>query len=158
MILKKTFFKLMNNAVFVNTIENVRKQRGFKLLTTKTRKNYLVSQPNYDTAKLFSENLLSTEMTTAQKLMNKLVYFGLSILELSKIKHNFRYDFVKPKYGEKVKLSYIDTDTFIVYIRKDYHFKVIIEDVQAWFDTSNYELNRPSPKGENKNNTLMKMN
>ena len=97
-------------------------------------------------------------MTTAQKLMNKLVYFGLSILELSKIKHNFRYDFVKPKYGEKAKLSYIDTDSFIVYIRKDDRFKVITEDVQAWFDTSNYDLNRPSPKGENKNNALMKMN
>ena len=55
-------------------------------------------------------------------------------------------------------MSYIDTDSFIVYIRKDDRFKVITEDVQAWFDTSNYELNRPSPKGENKNNALMKMN
>ena len=58
------------------------------------------------------------EMKKTQVLMNKPVYLGLSILELSKILiYEFWYDYVKPKYGEKAKLSYMDTDSFIVYIK-----------------------------------------
>ena len=57
MILKKDFFKLMNNAGFGKTMENVRKHRDIKLVTTKRRRSYLVSEPNYHTAKFFTENL-----------------------------------------------------------------------------------------------------
>ena len=59
---KKYFFKLVNNAVFGKTIENVRKHRDVKLVTTERRRNYLVSEPNYHTTKLFTENLLEIEM------------------------------------------------------------------------------------------------
>ena len=84
--------------------------------------------------------------------MNKPVHLGLSILELSKIlMYEFWYDYVKPKYGEKVKLCYMDTDSFIVYIKTDDIYKDIAEDVETRFDTSNYELDRPLPKGKNKN-------
>ena len=62
MILKKTFFKLMNNAVFGKTMENVRKDREIKLATTKRRKNYFLSEPNYYTAMLFTEHLLALEL------------------------------------------------------------------------------------------------
>ena len=83
--------------------------------------------------------------------MNKPVYLGLSILELSKIlMYEFWYDYVKPKYGEKVKLCYMDTDSFIVYIKTDDIYKDIAEDVETRFDTSTYELDRPFPKGKNK--------
>ena len=83
--------------------------------------------------------------------MNKPVHLGLSILELSKIlMYEFWYDYVKPKYGEKVKLCYMDTDSFIVYIKTDDIYKDIAEDVETRFDTSNYELDRPLPKGKNK--------
>ena len=83
--------------------------------------------------------------------MNKPVYLGLSILELSKIlMYEFWYDYVKPKYGEKAKLCYMDTDSFIVYIKIEDIYKDIAEDVKTRFDTSNYELNRPFPKGKNK--------
>ena len=84
--------------------------------------------------------------------MNKLVFFRASILELSKIViYEFWYGYVKPKYGEKVKVCYMDTDSFILYIKTDDIYKVIAEDVETRFDTSNYELNRPLPKGKNEN-------
>ena len=72
---KKYFFKLMNNAVFGKTMENVRKHRDIKLETTEKRRNYLVSEPNYHTTKFFTENLLVIEMKKTQIYMNK----GLSI-------------------------------------------------------------------------------
>ena len=123
---EKDFFKLMNNAVFGKTMENVRKHRDIKLVTTERRRNYLVSEPNYHTTKFFTENLLAIEMKKTEILMNKPVHLGLSILELSKISmHEFWYDYVKPKYGEKVKLCYIDTDSFIVYNKTDDIYKYI---------------------------------
>ena len=83
--------------------------------------------------------------------MNKSVYLGLSILELDKIlMYEFWYDYVKPKYGEKVNFCYMDTNSFIVYIKTEDIYKDIVEDVETRFDTSNYELDRPLPKGKNK--------
>ena len=64
--------------------------------------------------------------------------------------YEFWYDFAKRKYNEKVKLCYMDTDSFIVYIKTDDIYKDIAEDVETRFDTSNYELDRPLPKGKNK--------
>ena len=81
----KGFFKLISNSIFRKTIENVRKHRDIKLVTTEKRRNYLVSEPNYQSTKFFSENLLAIEMRKTQLFMNKPVYLGLSILELSKI-------------------------------------------------------------------------
>ena len=74
---EKDFFKLMNNAVFGKTMENVRKHRNIKLATTERRKNYLVSEPNYHTTKFFTENLLAIEMKKTQIPMNKPVYSGI---------------------------------------------------------------------------------
>ena len=111
-------FKLMNNAVFGKTMENVRKHRNIKLLTKEMRRNYLVSEPDYHTTKVFTENLLAIEMRKTQVLMNKPVYLGLSILDLSKtVMYEFWYDYVKPKYDENAKLCYMDTDSFIVHIK-----------------------------------------
>ena len=95
----------MNNVVFGKTVENVRKHRHIKLATTQRRRNYLVSEPNYHTTKFFTETLLAIEMKKTEILMNKPVYLGLSILELSKIlMYEFWYNYVKLKYGEKPKL------------------------------------------------------
>ena len=79
--------------------------------------------------------------------MNKPVYLGLSILELCKISmYEFWYDYVKPKYVEKAKLCYMDTDSSIVYIKTGDVYKGIEEDVETRFDISNYELDRLLPK------------
>ena len=107
----------MKNVAFGKTMENVRKHRNIKLVTTERRRNYLVSEQNCHTTKFFTENLLAIEMKKTEILKNKAVCFGLSILKLSKIlMHEFWYDYVKPKY-EKAKLCYMDTDSFIVYIK-----------------------------------------
>ena len=73
----------MNNAVFRETMETVRKHRYIKIVATERRRNYLVSEPNYHTTNIFTENLLAIEMKQTEILMKKAVYLGLSILELS---------------------------------------------------------------------------
>ena len=94
---EKHFFNLINNAVFGKTTEDVKKHRNIKLATRERRKNYLVSEPNYHTTKFFTENLIAIEMKkNPQIFMNKPVYLGLSILELSKIlMYEFWYDCVR---------------------------------------------------------------
>ena len=148
---EKDFFKLMNNTVFGKTMKNLRKHRDIKLVTTDKRRSRLVSEPNYHTTKWFSENLLATEMKKAKVKMNKSIYLGLSILEISKILiYEFWYDYMKPKYGDNVKLCYIDTDSFIIRIKTEDFYKDIVDDVEKRFDTSNYEVDRPLPTGKNK--------
>ena len=146
----KYFFKLMNNAAFRNTMDNVRKYRNIKLVTTEKRRNYLVSKPNCHTTNFFTETLLAIEMRKTQTLMNKPVYFGLSILDLSKtVMHRFWIGYVKPKIGENAKLCYVDTDSLVVHVKTDDIYKYIAEDVETRFDTSNFELDRPLPKLKN---------
>ena len=133
---EKDFFKLMNNAVFGKTMENVRKHRNIKLVTTKRKRNYLVSQPNYHTKKFLTKTLLAIEMRKTQILMNIPVYLGLSILDLSKtVMYEFWYDYVKPKYGENAKYFYMDTGSFIVPVKADNIYKDIAEDVETRFCT-----------------------
>ena len=150
---EKDFFKLMNNSVFGKTMENVRKHRDIKLVTTDEKRNKLVSEPNYHTTKCFSENLLAIEMKKTKVKMNKPVYLGMSILDISKtLMYKFWYDYFKPKYGDKAKLCYTDTDSFIIHIITEDFFEDISNDVEAWYDTSNYDENdkRSLPIGKNK--------
>ena len=105
----------MNSAAFGKTMQNVRKHRDIKLVTTNERRNYLVSEPNYHTAKWFSEDLLATEMKKIELKMDKPVYLGLSILEISKtLMYEFWYDYIKPKYQQNSKLCYTDTDSSVI--------------------------------------------
>ena len=93
---EKDFFKLMNNAIFGKTMENVRKHRNIKLVTPETGRNYLLSEPNYHTTKFFTETLLAIEIRKTQIIINKPPYLGLSILDLSKtVMYEFWYDYVK---------------------------------------------------------------
>ena len=148
---EKDFFKLMNNAVFGKTMENLRKHRDIKLVTTDKRRNRLVSEPNYHTTKWFSENLLAIEMKKTKVKMNKPICLGLSILEISKIlMYKLWYDYMKPKYGDNLKLCYMDTDSFIMHIKTEDFYKDIADDVEKRFDTSNYEVDRRLPTRKNK--------
>ena len=114
---EKDFFKLMNNSFFGKTMEKVGNHRDIKLLTTNERKNKLVSEPNYHTTKHFSEDLQAIEMKKTKVIMNKPVYLGQAILDISKtLMYEFWYDYIKPKYQEKAKLCYMDTDSFIIHI------------------------------------------
>ena len=105
---------------FLEKIWKMWKHKNIKLITTEKRRNYLVSELNYHTTKLFAENLLAREMRKTQILMNKPVYLGLSKIDLSKtVIYKFWYDFVKLKYGENLRLSHMDTESFIVYVKTD---------------------------------------
>ena len=148
---EKDLFKLMNNAVFGKTIENIRKHRDIKLVTTDKKRSKLVSEPNYHTINYISEDLSVIEMKKTKAKMNKPIYLGLSILEISKIlMYEFWYDYMKPKYNDNVKLCYMDTDIFIMNIKTENFYKDVANDVEKRFDTSSYDCDRPLPTGKNK--------
>ena len=102
---EKDFFKLMKYCVvFEKTLENVRKHRDIKLVTTDKKRSKLVSEPNYHTMNYISEDLSIIEMKRTKVKMNKPIYLGLSISEISKLlMYEFWYDYMKPKYGDNVK-------------------------------------------------------
>ena len=148
---EKAFFKLMKNAVFGKTMENVRKHRDIKLVKTDKKRNELVSETNYHTMKLIDNNLAIIEIRKVKVKMNKPIYLGLSILDISKItKYEFWYDYVKSKYEDKARLFYMDTDSFVVNIKTKDFYKDIAENVKERFDTSNYIYDRPLPTRVNK--------
>ena len=148
---EKDLFKLINNSVFGKTMENIRKQRDIKLVTTDKKRSKLVLEPNYHTINLISEDLSIIEMKKTKVKMNKPIYLGLSILEISKtLMYEFWYDYMKPKYNDNVKLYYTDTDSFIINIKTNNFYEDIASDVENRFDTSNYEVKRPLPMGKNK--------
>ena len=150
---EKDFFKLMNNSVFGKTMENVRNHRDIKLVTSDKRRRRLVSEPNYHSHKNFSDHLMAIEMNKTKVKMIKPLYLGMPILDISKmLMYEFWYDYIKPKYGDRAKLCYTDTDSFIIHIITEYFFVDISDDVERQFDTSNYDENdkRPLPIGKNK--------
>ena len=117
---EKDFFKLMNNAVFGKTMENIRNHRDIKLVTRYKRTNQLASEPNYHTPKHFSENLTAIEMKKAKVQMNKLIYLGMSRLDISKtLMYECWYDYIKPKYQDRAKLCYMDIDSFVIHIKAE---------------------------------------
>ena len=137
---EKDFYKLMNDTVFRKTMENIRKHRDIKLVTTGRKRSKLVSEPNYHTMNYISEDLSIIEMKKTKVKMNKPIYLGLSTLDISKIlMYEFWYDYMKPKYDNDVKLCYMDTDSFVMNIKTEDFYKDIANDV----DTSNYEVDRP---------------
>ena len=122
-------------------------------MTTDEERNKLVSEPNYHTKKRFSEKLLAIEMEKTKAKMNKPIYLGMSVLDISKtLMYKVWYDYFKPKYGDKAKLCHTDTDSFIINIITEDLFEDISNDVEVWYDISNYDENdkRPLPIGKNK--------
>ena len=142
---EKDFFKL--------TVENVRNHRDIKIVMTNKQKNKFASEPNYHTTKYISKDLLIMDMKKVEVRMNKPLYLGQAILDISKtLMDKFQYNYIKPKYGDDARLCYIDTDSFVIYIKTKDFYKDIDNDVERWFDTSNYykKDERPLPIGKNK--------
>ena len=122
-------------------------------MTTDEKRNKLVSEPNYHTRKRFSENLLAIEMKKTKGKMHKPVYLGMSILDISKtLMYKFWYDYIKHKYENRGKLCYTDTDSLVIHIITEDFFVDTFNDVEIWYDTSNYDENdkRPLSIGKNK--------
>ena len=139
---EKDLFKLMNNSVFGKTMENVRNHRDIKLVTSDKRRKRLVSESNYHSHRNFSNHLMAIEMKKTRIKMNKPLYLGASILDISEtLIYEFWYDYLKPKYGDRVKLCYTDTDSFIIHIKTEYFFEDISNYVDKWSDTSNFDKN-----------------
>ena len=173
---EKDFFKLMNNSVFGKTMENIKKHKDIKLITNE--KAYLrnVMKPNFKSGMLFGENLMGCEMGKIKVIMNKPVYLGQAILDLSKIVMYyyfimyfimyyvfiyyfimyyvllFHYVYMKPKYCENLKLCYKDTDSLVYHIKTEDFYEDIAKDVKVRFDTIGYKKEdaRPLPIGLNK--------
>ena len=123
----KNFFKLINNSVFGKTLENVRNHRDIKLVTSDKRRKRLVSEPNCHSHKTFSYCLMAKEMKKTWVKMIKPLYLRMSILDIRKtLMYEFWYDYIKPKYGDRAKLCYTDTDSFIIHIKLKIFLKILL--------------------------------
>ena len=145
----------MNNAAF----GKVRKHRYIKVLTTDKRRKQLALEPNYHKTNYFSENLMAIEMKNTKVKVNKPVYLGMSILDISKrLMYGFWYDYIKLRYQDKAKLWYIDTGSIVIHNKTEDFYKNIANGVEKWFYTFNFDQDdkTPLPIGENKINGLFK--
>ena len=146
---EKDFFKLMKNSVFGKMMENIRYHRNIGLVTTEEKYLCTIMKPNFKSGVLFG-----CEMGKIKVVMNKPVYLGQAILDLSKIvMYEFHYDYMVPKYGlEKLKLCYINTGSLVYDIKTEDFYEDIVNDVEARFDTSGYSKTdfRLLPIGLNK--------
>ena len=150
---EKDFYKLMNNSLFGKTMENIRKRVDIKLVNDKENAKKLTAKPNFKHINIFCEELVAIHMKKTSLTMNKPVYLGMCILDLSKtIMYEFHYNYIKPKYGDKAKLLFTDTDSLMYEIKTEDFYKDISGDVKDRFDTSDYPPNHISgiPTGCNK--------
>ena len=128
---EKNFYKLMNNAVFGKTMENIRNRKDVKLVNSVEKLRKLIAMPNFVNRKIFSENLVSAHMKKTNLTMNKPVYLGMCILDLSKtVMYEFHYNYIKEKYGDKAKLLFTDTDSLMYEIETEDFYKDISGDVK----------------------------
>ena len=150
---EKDFFKLMNSSVFGKTMKNIRNNKDMKLVTSQEKYAKYVMKPNFKDCHSFSKHLFAVEMGNTEIKRNKPVYLGQAILDVSKtLMYKFHYDYMRPKYGSKVKLCYIDTDSFIYETDTEVSYRDIAADVKKRFDTSEYtkDDNRLLIIGKNK--------
>ena len=133
-------------------MENIRKHRDIKLVNNKEDYLKQVMKPNFKSGNLLGPDLMSCEMGKVKVKMNKPVYLGQAILDLSKtIMYEFHYDYMKKKYSEEsLTLCYMDTDSLVYKIRTEDFYKDIAENVEERFETSGYAPDRPLPIGKNK--------
>ena len=142
---EKDFFKLMNNSVFGKTMENIRNTVNIKLVNNRDKAKKLTAKPNFKHLNIFCEELIAVHMKKTFLKFDKPVYLGMCILDLSKtIMYEFHYKYIKPKYGDKAKLLFTDTDSLMYEIKTEDFYKDISEDVKDRFDTSDYPSNHPS--------------
>ena len=122
-------------------------------MTSDKRRKLLVSEPNYHSHKKFPDHLMAIQMKKTRVKITKPLYLGMSILDISKtLMNEFWYDYISPKYGDRGKLCYTDTDSSIINIKTEDFIEDISNDVEKWFDTSNYNEKdkRPLSIGKNK--------
>ena len=150
---EKDFFKVMNNSVFGKTMENIRNRVDIRLVNDRRKAEKLAAKPNFKHLTIFHEYLVSIHMKRIKLKLNKPVYCGMAILDLSKtLMYDFHYNYTKRNYDENAKLLFTDTDSLCYETQTDDFFKDISKDVDQKFDTSNYPKDHKSgiPTGKNK--------
>ena len=141
---EEDFYKLLNNSVFGKTMESVRKRVDIQLVrategSERERYRKMVAKPTFAGRKIFSEELIAVHRMRSCVLLNKPVYIGLAVLDLSKLMMvNYWYNEMKPRYGDKARLLYTDTDSFVMEIQTDDIYADMARDGHL-FDTSNYK-------------------
>ena len=131
----------MNNAVYGKTMENVREHINFELVDTQERYAKCVNNPTFKHRHIINENLVGVEKLKEKVKLNKLIYVGMSILDLSKLRmYSFYYDVLKEKYNENVRLVYTDTDSFVIHTKtKDVYDD--FNEIKEQMDFSGYDKN-----------------
>ena len=137
---EKDFYKLMNNAVFGKTMENLRKRVDIKLVNNKCRAEKLIARPTYHANRRFNDDLVGIHLLKTKLKLNRPVYVGLSILDISKIlMYEFHYKYIRQRYGSKAQLLFTDTDSLCYSIQTDDIYSDMLEDKHL-FDTSDYPM------------------
>ncbi|CAG2208280.1 unnamed protein product [Mytilus edulis] len=140
---EKDFFKLMNNAVFGKTMENLRKRTDIKLLNDQSKARKLISKPTFHAFKIFNDDLVAVHMLKQRLYLNRPIYVGFTILDLSKtLMYDFHYNYIKDKYGSRATLLFTDTDSLCYNINTNDIYQDMMEDNHL-FDTSEYDPNHP---------------
>ena len=135
-------------------MDTIRNHKDMKLVTSREKYAKQVMKPNFKDGYPFSKELLAVEMEVGKTeiKMNKPVYLEQAILDLSEtLMYEFHYDYMRSKYGSKVKLCYMDTGSFVYEIETEGFYRDIARDVETRFDMSRYskDENSPLPIGEN---------
>ena len=127
----------MNNSVFGKMMENIRNHKNIKLVTSKKKYKKYVVKPNFKDNRTFSKHLLTVEMRKTEIKMDRPVHLGQTILDLGKmLMYEFYYHYRRSKYGSKVRLCYMDTDSFVYKIQTKDFYNNIAKNVKRRFDTS----------------------
>ena len=127
-------------------MENIRNHKDMKLVTSQEKYAKYVMKPNFKDGHLFSKHLFAVDIGKTEINMNKLVYLGQAILDLSKtLMYEFHYDYMRLKYGSKVELCYMDTDSSVYEIRTEDFCQDTYGDVEKRFNTSNYSKDDKRP-------------
>ena len=128
---EKEFFKLTSNSVFGKTMENIRNHKDMKLVTSDKKYLKYVMKPNFKGGHPFSKHLFAVEMGKIEISLSQLVYLGQAIVDLSKtLMYEFYYNYMRPRYGSKVKLCYMDTDNFACEIETKDFYRDIAKNVE----------------------------
>ena len=129
-------------------MENLRKRVNVKLVNDKAKLSKLIASPSFDTfspkiSPIFSEDLAAVNMKKTKLYLNRPIYVGFSILDLSKVlMYQFHYEYMKPKYGCSAKLLFTDTDSLCYEIKTDDIYQDMLQDIDL-FDTTEYGQNHP---------------
>ena len=136
---EKNFFKLMNNSMFGKTMENLRHRRNVDLVNNEKKLKKLAAQPTFKSFKIFHEHLTAVECAKAELTLNRPIYVGFCVLDLSKtLMYDFHYNYVKPKYPcDKSKLMFTDTDSLAYMIQTNDFYADMLTD-EDLFDFSGY--------------------